>query len=447
MSGAAGTFVVTAAASGHGKTLVSLALCRAWRDRGLRVQPYKIGPDYIDARFYARVAGRPAYNVDLWLDGEAGVRAHVAATRGDANVALFEGMMGLYDGATDGTGTTADVARLLGARVVAVIDCWASSQTAAAVALGLRAFDPSLDLAGVVLNRVAGDDHERAVRAACAHANVAVLATVRYDVTYEAADRRLGLDVAAVARREAAVDALARELGANAPLVALFADAAAQQAGAAPSADGAGSAANAPRPRVAYAHDDAFWFTYPETLEALRLAGAEPVAFSPLHDRALPEGTRGVWIGGGYPESFAAELEANVRMRAALSHACASGMPAYAECGGLMYLAERLQTDAGTFAMVGALRGGTSLVAARLHIGYREARTLAATPLDPADAAVRGYEFHYASAALAEPAAAYAFDADARDGAVRNNVVAGFLHRHFLPGCAPVARFVAACAA
>ncbi len=239
MTPSSGTFVVTAAGSGHGKTLFTLALCAALRARGLHVQPYKIGPDYIDARFYARVAGRPAYNVDVWLDGEAGVRAHVAATRGNADVALFEGMMGLYDGATDGTGSTADVARILGARVIAVIDCWTSSQTAAAVALGLRAYDPAIELAGVILNRVAGDDHERAVRAACVRANLPVLATVRYNAAYEAADRRLGLDVAAVERRAEAVGALARDIHANASLMALFVRGTAPRRAAAAAAEGA----------------------------------------------------------------------------------------------------------------------------------------------------------------------------------------------------------------
>ncbi len=467
----AGTFVVTAAASGQGKTLVSLALCAALRSRGLRVAPYKIGPDYIDASFYARVAGRAAYNVDLWLDGEAGIRTHVAATRGESDVAILEGMMGFYDGANDGTGSTADVARVLDARAIVVLDCWASSQTVAAVALGLAAYDPRIAIAGVILNRVAGEEHERAIRDACVRANVTVLATVRYDVAYEAADRRLGLDPAAIERRVAAVDALAAEFAKNEALVALFSGAstiAASDATPATTHANANGGANgyantipnanadaayaretprATRPRIAYAHDDAFWFTYPETLDALRAAGAEPVAFSPLRDRALPDGTRGMWIGGGYPETYAADLEANTPMRVAVARACASGMPVYAECGGMMYLAERLHTEDGSFAMVGAIAGSTSIARPRLAIGYRDAVAAADSPLDRAGDPIRGYEFHYASAEIAEATPAYAFAGDARDGAVRGNVVAGFLHRHFLTGCAPIARFVAACAA
>lgn len=444
-------FVVSAAGSGHGKTLVMLALVRALVAANLRVQPYKIGPDYIDARFYARVAGRAAYNLDLTLDGTGGVQALVAATRGDADVVLCEGMMGLFDGADDGTGSTADVARALGARVILVLDCCAASQTAAAVALGLRSYDSSLDIAGVVLNRVGGEAHARAVREACARAGIAVLATVRSDAAFEAADRRLGLDPAAVERRALAVERLALELGESLPLMTVFPPCGATTSRAFATyrsvlrarARGGQPAA----PRIAYAQDDAFWFTYPETLDALRLGGADVVPFSPLRGCRLPPGTRGLWIGGGYPEDFAAQLEANASMRAALASALGAGVPCYAECGGMMYLAESLENERGTFAMVGALAGSTSIAEPVLHMGYREARVVADTPLDLAGTRVKGYEFHYATARLAELTHAYEFDNARFDGAIRNNVIAAFLHRHFLPGSAPIARFVAACAA
>jgi cobyrinic acid a,c-diamide synthase len=432
-------FVVTAAGSGHGKTLVSLALCAALRNAGVRVQPYKCGPDYIDARFYERVAGRPAYNVDLWLDGEDGLRAHVAATRGDAEALLFEGMMGLFDGDNDGRGSTAAIAEVLGAPVIAVLDCWAASQTAAAVALGLRDFDPRIRLAGVVLNRVGGEGHEAAVRNACESAGIRVLFAVPNDPKFSAADRLLGLDPQAVERRAEAVEELARTIASRLDVRTTFAGAPAPRASGPP-------VTRARTVRIAYAHDDAFWFTYPETLDALRLAGAEPVPFSPLHDAALPPETRGLWIGGGYPENYGPELTANAPLRGAIAAAVAKGLPTYAECGGMMYLAETLETPSGRFEMVGAVRGGTSMLQPRLHLGYRVATTLADTPLDPAGTSVRGYEFHYASASLGEPVAAYAYD-DHPDGVSRPHVLAAFLHRHFLPGDPSIARFVAACAA
>jgi cobyrinic acid a,c-diamide synthase len=432
-------FVVSAAGSGHGKTLVSLALCAALRRAGVRVQPYKCGPDYIDARFYERVAGRPAYNVDLWLDGASGVRRHVATTRRDAEVLILEGMMGLFDGDNDGYGSTAAIACVLDAQVILVLDCWAASQTAAAVAHGLRTFDPALRICGVVLNRVAGAEHERAVRAACAAAEIPVLFSLRNDKKFGAADRLLGLDPQAVDKRAGAVDELAVEIARAVDLRAIFCPA--------PMPPGATRAvAPSPAARIAYAHDDAFWFTYPETLDALHLAGAETVPFSPLADQALPAGTQGLWIGGGYPEDYAAELEANAPLRTAVAEAVRTGLPVYAECGGMMFLAERLRTKDGWFTMVGALRGETSMLEPHLHLGYRVATTVGDTPFDPAGASVRGYEFHYASATLDEPVAAYTYNHHA-DGASRPNVLAGFLHRHFLPEDPSIARFVAACAA
>jgi cobyrinic acid a,c-diamide synthase len=200
------------------------------------------------------------------------------------------------------------------------------------------------------------------------------------------------------------------------------------------------------RARVAYASDDAFWFTYPETLDALRVAGAELVAFSPLHDRELPSAIGALWIGGGYPEDHADALEANDVMRTALRDAVASGMPAYAECGGLMYLAETLHTAAGPRAMVGAIPGATSIAQPRLQLGYRSATVAHRTPLDDAASVVRGYEFHYATAMLAPGSPAYTIG-NVTDGAVRDNCVAAFLHRHFLPGDPAIDRFVVAGAA
>lgn len=433
--------VISAAATSAGKTLIAQALCAALRRAGTRVQPYKIGPDYIDARFYERVAGRPAYNVDLWLDGEDGVRAHLAATRGDADVALFEGMMGLYDGDDEGASTTADVAKLLDAHVVIVLDLWAASQTGAAVALGLRNYDPEVRIAGVILNRVGGVAHERSVRAACASRNIAVLGSVPYDAAYAAADRRLGLDVDAIERRFDAVEKLGDRIVREWDLTPFT--------GMAESVRVAGvvsPASQARGVRIAYASDRAFWFTYLETLEALRGAGAELVPFSPLDDAHLPADIDGLWIGGGYPEDFAAELEANASMRRSIADAHASRIPTYAECGGLMYLADSLETGDGRYAMCGVVAGTTSMREPRLHIGYRSARSCRDSPLDAQASNVRGYEYHYATAALSLHSPAYTFDNRTPEGRAEDALLASFLHRHFLPGSASIDRFIAHCA-
>jgi len=417
--------VVSAAGTGAGKTLVAMALCAVLRDAGLRVRAYKSGPDYIDARLYESVLGCPAHNLDLWLDGDEGVRRHVAATTGDAD--------------DEGATSTAKLARTLDATVLTVLDTWTASQSAAAVALGLRAYDPAVRHVGVILNRIGGASHATAVTAACARADIEVLAAIPTRDVYRLPDRALGLDRDAFSARAAVVEQLAAELAAQLDVRALVA-----AASCTPFPEPA-PVQERRRTRIAYAEDDAFWFTYPETLDALRDAGAELVPFSPLHDRDLPRDVGALWIGGGYPEDHAPGLEANSAKRAAVGDAVASGMPIYAECGGLMYLAETLHTASGSHAMVGAVAGATSIAEPRLLLGYRLATVVTRSPLDEPGASVRGYEFHYATSLLAPAAPAYAL-ADGTDGAVRNNCVAAFLHRHFLPGDPAIDRFVTAAA-
>jgi cobyrinic acid a,c-diamide synthase len=429
--------VVSGAGTGVGKTLVTRALCAALRHAGRSVQPYKIGPDYIDGRLTSRSAGRVVYNVDLWLDGEDNLRRHVAGTRGDADALVFEGMMGLYDGDDDGTTSTAHVAMLLGAPVLLVLDGWNASQTAAAVALGLRTYEPGLAFAGAILNRTGGAAHTRAVADACARAGVALLATLPFEPDAASPERRLGLDRAEGEARTGAIDLLGRRLAEQLDLDALL-----------PRSNGtraAGDDVRIARARVAVAEDEAFWFTYPETLIALRAAGADVVPFSPVHDTSLPDRIDGLWLGGGYPELHAAALAKNVPMRDAVRRAVREGLPAYAECGGMMYLAESLETEQGTFPMAGALQGSTSIARPRLTIGYRRALTLADGPLDARDTAIRGYEFHYASGTLAG-SPAYAFQGGGTEGIGLRTLTASFMHRHFVVGDPAIERFVASCA-
>jgi cobyrinic acid a,c-diamide synthase len=432
--------VVSAASTGAGKTLVALALCAALRDRGLRVRAYKCGPDYIDARLYAAVLGEPAYNLDAWLDGESGVLRHFTATSADADVVIIEGMMGLFDGDDDGRTSTATIARVLDAPVLTVLDTWTASQSAAAVALGLRAYDSRLRHLGVVLNRAGGISHVRAVTAACEHAAIDVLATIPHNGEYAFPERGLGLEREIFEARAAVVERLAEQLAGQLDIPALLAASASS-----PLPSSTNSTIRATRARIAYAQDDAFWFTYPETLDALRIAGAELVAFSPLHDRELPADIGALWIGGGYPELHGPALEANAAMRHSISDAIGDGIPAYAECGGLMYLAQTLQTTDGAYAMAGALEGATSIAQPRLHLGYREANVVTASPLDEAGTAIRAYEFHYATPQLVTNTPAYTYG-DTADGAVRNRCVGAFLHRHFLPGDPAIERFVSAAA-
>jgi cobyrinic acid a,c-diamide synthase len=298
-------------------------------------------------------------------------------------------------------------------------------------------YDPLVRHAGAILNRIGGPSHADAVKAACARAGIEVLAAIPHRESYAFPERRLGLDRASFERSAVTIDRVAAELAAQLDVEALLAAATPSQ----PLPPAVVAAAISRHTRVAYAEDDAFWFTYPETLDALRAAGAEVVPFSPLADRDLPRDAGAIWIGGGYPEDHARQLESNAPLRRALREAVDDGIPVYAECGGLMYLAEELRTADGVFAMAGAIEGATSMAEPRLHIGYREATVASSSPFDSAGTVVRGYEFHYATPLLRSPMPAYVH-AGGADGAVRGNCVAAFLHRHFLPGDAAVEHFV-----
>jgi cobyrinic acid a,c-diamide synthase len=429
--------VVSAAGTGAGKTLVARALCVALSAAGRRVQPYKIGPDYIDARLYEACCGRAAYNVDLWLDGPQRLLRHVRATLGDADVAVFEGMMGLFDGDSEGETSTAAVARLLDAAVLLVLDGWTASQTLAAVALGLRNYDPALRVVGAIVNRCAGGSHERAVRRACERAGVPVLAVIPHDPALQVPERALGLVPQAALDVTAAVAELGRRLGAQLDVDAL---APRVPVGARPPASHARR-----RTRIAVAEDEAFWFTYRETLDALAHAGAEIVPFSPLRDARLPTNVDGLWIGGGYPELHVEQLAENASMRRSVREAIDAGMPTYAECGGHMYLGEWIETERGRLPMCGAVDGGTSMLAAKLTIGYRTVHVRCDTVLDEAGDEVRAYAFHYAAGRAPEDPVYRVADGE-DEGVARGALLSSFLHRHFVPGDAAIARFVERCA-
>ena len=424
---------IVAPGTGEGKTLVSLAITRALCDMGYDVAAFKAGPDFIDAKLYELSSGTRARNVDLWLDGEAHVRAELdrAANRGAAVV--LEGMMGLFDGDDSGSTSTAHIAALVDMPVILVIDGWRVSQTAAAIALGCASMKPHVRLAGIVLNRRGGEGHVQAVRRACESVGIPLLATLPYNASWTMPERHLGIDTTTMDQMRDAIGEVSAELRKTLDFKGFFGTPSALRS----------SVTNEPNdgPTIAYANDDALWFTYPQTLDALRAAGARCVPFSPLRDASLPPNTRGLWLGGGYPESYAAELAANVSLRKQIADFAAQGAPVYAECGGMMYLADAMETPEGRFPMVGALRGETSIARPSLHIGYRTARTTRDSVLEDAGTELRAYEFHYASGELDELPA---YECDGDRGAWRDNIVASFLHRRFFTGDAAIARFVQA---
>ncbi|MFZ5851816.1 MAG: cobyrinate a,c-diamide synthase [Actinomycetota bacterium] len=458
--------VVAAPTSGCGKTTVATGLMAALAARGLRVSGHKVGPDYIDPGYHALATGRPGRNLDPWLCGEERVAPLFAHGAQGADVAVVEGVMGLFDGARGRAGfaSTAHVAALLGAPVLLVVDASGQGRSVAALVAGFRAFDPGVRLGGVVLNRVGSAGHEALLREALAPTGVPVLGALRRHPAAATPSRHLGLVPAAerVAAARRTVAALGKMVAAGVDLDAVLALARSAPPLTGPAwrpegavVPGAPEGAVVPgAPVVAVATGPAFTFGYAEHLELLAAAGAVVAPVDPLRDERLPEGTRGLVVGGGFPELYAAELAANAPLRAAVSALAASGAPVAAECAGLLYLGRSLDGAP----MCGVL-DVDAVMTDRLALGYREAVAAVDGPLAGAGTVVRGHEFHRTACtppAGRPPAWRWAGGArTAADGAaeggtegfVRGRVHASYLHLHWagVPGAA--ARFVAACAA
>ncbi|WP_435532176.1 cobyrinate a,c-diamide synthase [Rhodococcus antarcticus] len=434
--------VIAAPASGSGKTTVATGLLGALRAAGRTPAPFKVGPDYVDPGYHALAAGRPGRNLDPVMVGEDLVGPLYAHGGAGCDVAVVEGVMGLFDGrtGTQGFGSTAHVAELLGAPVVLVVDARGQAGSLAALLHGFATYRPGTRLAGVVLNRVGSPRHEQVLRAACEEVGLAVLGVLPRHDGLAVPSRHLGL-VTAVEHGAAAVDAVA----AMTALVRGHVDVEAVLALAASSvtaAPWAPEVAVTPgRPVVAVAGGAAFTFGYAEHVELLAAAGADVVTVDPSRDEVLPEGTHGLVLPGGFPEEHAATLAANTRLleqvRALALHA-----PVHAECGGLLYLARELEGHR----LAGVL-DATATFGPRLALGYRDAVALGDSVLHPAGARVTGHEFHrtvLTPGAGATPAWAWT---GTTEGFVQDQVHASYLHTH--PAAAPgsVARFVAACAA
>jgi cobyrinic acid a,c-diamide synthase len=425
--------IISAPASGAGKTTLTLALARAYRDRGLAVQCFKSGPDYIDPAFHAAATGRVSVNIDSWAMKRETIEALV--TRGaDADLVLTEGSMGLFDGVAapgiSGTGATADIAAMMGWPVLLVIDPSGQAQTAAAVAAGLRDFRPGLRLAGVVLNRVASPRHEDLVRRALADAGIAVFGALPRHAEIELPKRHLGL---VQAEEQKDIDHLINE-AARFIIQHVDLDAVLQLAGDW-SAKPASRITNLSPPgqRIALARDAAFSFIYPHMLEAWHTAGAEISTFSPLADEGPDASADVCWLPGGYPELHAGHLAANKKFQRTLTSFAAT-RPIHGECGGYMVLGTALTDAEGvSHAMTGLLGLQTSFARRRMHLGYRLAELAAPIPGHQAGARLRGHEFHY-STILAQPDTPLAVVRDAtgamiaETGSRRGSVTGTFFH-------------------
>ncbi|MEA2641032.1 MAG: cobyrinic acid a,c-diamide synthase [Chloroflexota bacterium] len=449
--------IVAGLASGVGKTTITCALLAAYARRGHRVQPFKAGPDYLDPTHHTAAAGRPSRNLDAVMLPPAALRELFARAAAGADLSVIEGVMGLFDGRTGHgeAGSTAQLAKLLAAPVVLVLDVVRVARTAGAVALGACSFDPTVPIAGFILNRVGSDAHARTCSEAIETATgLPVLGAVPRDEGAFFPERHLGLVPATEtlwsAERTAQLASLAER---HLDLARLW-----DIAGAAPlpvSDPGPWLFPAEAQPQcatIAVAQDAAFGFYYADSLDLLHAWGAEFAPFSPLADVALPPGTQGVYVGGGFPELHAAELAANVPMQRALRQAAQAGLPIYGECGGLMYLGRSLTDFAGArHSMVGLVPFDSRMTRDRLTLGYRAVTTLRASPLLRAGVSVIGHEFHYSEldASPPETTAAYRVDGSAPrwEGYLTDSVLASYVHVHFASDPAIAQRFIAKCTA
>ena len=417
--------VLAGTASGVGKTTIATGLMAAFGRRGHSVGSAKVGPDFIDPGYHGAATGRPGRNLDAWMCGPDAMAPLAARAGAGCDLLVVEGVMGLFDGAADAEpASTADIACLLDAPVILVVDCRSMSQSIAALVRGYRDFNSAVQVAGVILNQVGSDHHEVILREALSAIDVPVYGSLRRDDALVWRDRHLGL-VPVIEHADtvrASLERLAALIERSCDLDALF-----TLAVRAP----ARVVAPLPTPvhvasvRIAVASGPAFSFCYPDNLESLAAAGAELIPFDPRRE-ALPDGVQGLLAGGGFPEIFAEELSENVPLLSELNQRVAAGLVVWAECGGLLWLCESLDGRP-----LGAMVPATAVMTKRLHLGYRTACTQTASPLGPVGTTFRGHEFHYST--VEPPGDALQFSSrfsNRSDGFATPTLLATYLHTH-----------------
>jgi cobyrinic acid a,c-diamide synthase len=448
--------VIGGTASNVGKTILTAGLTAAFKARGLTVQTFKVGPDYIDPSYLAHVSGRPCRNLDSWMLGEGALRQVLAQGSLGADLALVEGMLGLFDGRGGGRdGSSADVARIIKAPVVLVLDVGEMAESAAAVALGFKSYGETPKVAGVLLNNVLSEAHRRTVEDSIWDiARLPVLGALRrmpeLDIPQRGSgliavnenkewDRTIGMLSATIAR-DVDLDLLLR-IANKAELVPLV-----------PKKVFQGKPADGPKVRLAVAYDDAFNFYYPENLELLEEHGAQVVPFSPLEDAHLPQDAAGVYLGGGFPEVFVEPLARNRSMTESILRAYRGGTPVYAECGGLMYLGRSLRTAGVAHQMAGVIPVDVEMDGEIRRFGYRQLLTLEESILSPRGQFYRGHEFHWSriTSHNGDLKPAYQMlnaegEVIGYEGFVAPNLLASYVHLHFGQNPLLVDKFVQHC--
>ena len=446
--------VIAGVNSGVGKTTIVTGMLAALSKRGFQVQSYKVGPDYIDPGFHRLASGKSAHNLDSWLVPPELLADIFTSTAAHNDIAIIEGVMGLYDGGRAGVSSTATVAKLLKAPVVLVIDAKSMGESAAAIALGFKLYDSEVNLAGVIINRLGSESHKLMVCEAMDRLGIPVIGTVFRNNELSMPERHLGLTPVTEQDAVAVVAKIGQQVAEQVALDKLVA--VAKTAGPLPKHSALATGKHNQTPvRIGVAQDDVFTFYYPSSLEVLAEFGAEIIPFSPLNDKQLPT-VDGIILGGGFPEMFVRELSANIGMRQDILQAAEAGMPIYAECGGLMYLARQITDfDGQTYDMAGVIPAVCQMQSKLETVGYVEAKALTNNVLCTNGESLRGHEFHF-SRMLPEVSSAefpWAFEfKKMRPGAIyqggyaAGNVLASYLHMHFAGNRQAAEQFVTRCA-
>ena len=444
--------VIAGTHSGAGKTTITTGLMAALTRKGFKVQPYKVGPDYIDPSYHTVATGNPSRNLDTWMVGEKTVRETFFRSSKSSDLAIIEGVMGLYDGASgkEETGSTAQVAKLLKAPVILIVDVKSMARSAAAIVLGFKNLDPDLNLAGVILNRIGSERHYQLVKDAIEHyIDVPIVGKIYKNSELTMPERHLGLvPMTETSQREGAFNSLADIIEASLDIDKLLAiaDTAGELAeiGEAfpPTSSKTCPSENvcpdtlAVPVQIAYAWDEAFSFYYQDTLDLMKALGAKLVPFSPLKDERLPEGVGGLYIGGGFPELFLPQLAANTKMLDSIRSANTQGMPIYAECGGLMYLCQDiLDFDGQPHQMAGLVPASCQMKKRLVAMGYIKAEALQDNLICPKGDVIKGHEFHYSDLINLKEDFSWAFTFRKKTtglekvaGFQKGNLLASYLH-------------------
>lgn len=426
--------VIAGTNSGVGKTTIVTGLLSYLHTKGYSVQPFKIGPDYIDPGFHAKASGRNSYNLDTWMTPVERLAPNFSSLSKGADISIIEGVMGLYDGGVNGVSSTADIAKKLNAPVILVLDCKSVGYSIAATALGFREYDKDVNIAGVILNRLGSDRHESMVREVMEQINMPVLGAFRRSDMLKTPERHLGLTPVTEIETNALIHSMEDAVGKWIDVEKIIR--VAKSASPIPVCERPETVTKK-KVCIAVARDEAFSFYYPASLEALERRGAELIAFSPLHDKSVPL-SDGIIFGGGFPEMFLQELTNNISMRESIKKCASTGMPIYAECGGLMYLCQSIMGFKGDcYPMVGIVPGICKMQEKLQRVGYVTGQVLRPSIIANPGDELKGHEFHFSLLECQEDFPwAYSLRGTRQntghlEGYSNENILASYLHLSF----------------